>query len=397
MASKNGSNAKLFIDKEAVSALALVKEGLLAPVKQLMGKEEAEKVDRDGMVEGKSFPFSFILAPSGKVNQQVLQNAKKGDILDLTCENHHYGRLVVDDVFPIDPQKRAYKIYGSTDLSHPGLQRTLKRLGNYAVSGEYTIEFDDIRQTKETIQAAQQAVDATHTTAMMIAAKPLHRAHERMIRLALDKTDLLIIFLLKPYGKDDLHYNLRLKTVNHLIENFLPKNRVVVVPLENTYLFAGNNEMILDAIVAQNFGCDRLITGQNHVGLGVFYDHNEIHSVFDTLKGLSIELELMAEFVYCNLCRTLVSVRTCPHGHHHHISYHSGSIMELLRLGLMPPAVLMRKEISAIILAHLFPGRFKNLERLYYDILPATGLIEEHNEEEFYIELMQLYQTSSLT
>jgi sulfate adenylyltransferase len=92
-----------------------------------------------------------------------------------------------------------------------------------------------------------------------------------------------------------------------------------------------------------------------------------------------------------------VSTNSCPHGSHHHISYHSDSIFELLKTGLMPPTILMRKEISAKFLAHLFPNRFKNLEKLFYDISPTKGLIEESTDEEFYIALMKLYQTSSLT
>jgi sulfate adenylyltransferase len=57
----------------------------------------------------------------------------------------------------------------------------------------------------------------------------------------------------------------------------------------------------------------------------------------------------------------------------------------------------MRKEIAAIILSRLFPDRFKNLEKLYYDIMPVNGLLEEHTEKDFYQELMKLYQTTSLT
>jgi len=62
----------------------------------------------------------------------------------------------------------------------------------------------------------------------------------------------------------------------------------------------------------------------------------------------------------------------------------------------MPPAVLIRKEISAMILAHLFPNRFENLEKIYYDLMPGSGLLESQSEEDFYIKLMKLYQTTSL-
>jgi sulfate adenylyltransferase len=252
-------------------------------------------------------------------------------------------------------------------------------------------------ERKKEIESAKQRVGAQHVTAIMMGANPLHRAHERLIRQALDKTDLIVIFLLKPFNNTDLQYDLRSETLHYFVQNFLPTNRVVVVPLENSYIFAGYNEIIIDAIVAKNFGCNRLTIGQNHAGVGMYYEQNTNKSIIDKLTGLDIEVDIASEYVYCNECTTLVSTKTCPHGQHHHISYHSDSILELIKLGLLPPAVLMRKEIAAIILSHLFPDRFKNLEKLYYDIMPVTGLLEEHTEKDFYKELMKLYQTTSLT
>jgi sulfate adenylyltransferase len=230
-----------------------------------------------------------------------------------------------------------------------------------------------------------------------MAANPLHRAHERFIRQSLERTDIIVIFLLKPYNSADLHYDLRYQTLQYFVENYLPRNRVVVVPLESSYIFAGSNEVILDAIVAKNYGCDRLMIGQNHAGIGMYYDQNANKSIIDRLVGIDIDVGIASEYVYCNQCKTLVSVQTCPHGHHHHISYHSESILELMQQGLLPPAVLVRKEISSMIVASLYPNRFKNLAKLYYDIMPVNGLLEEHTEKDFYVELMRLYQTTSLT
>jgi sulfate adenylyltransferase len=69
----------------------------------------------------------------------------------------------------------------------------------------------------------------------------------------------------------------------------------------------------------------------------------------------------------------------------------------LLSAGVLPPAVLIRKEISAIYLSSLFPDRFKELRERYANFFPSDGLIEEMNDEKFYQELMNLHQTSSLT
>lgn len=387
----------LHIDNEAASALCLLKAGLLAPVTELMNKAQSEEVVKTGLVNGQTFPFPFILSPNGKKNEEVLRSAEKGERLELIINNEYFGYIYANEIFEIDPLQRVHQIYGTDDLSHPGVERTYKRLGHYAISGHFEIEHKTLDDSKQVVDQSKARISAQHTTAIMMAANPLHRAHERLIRQTLEKTDLVVIFLLKPYHEKELLFETRKESLEYFINHFLPKNRVVLIPLENSYVFAGYNEVLIDAIVAKNYGCNRLTIGQNHAGVGMYYDQNAHKSIVDKLVGIDIDINISAEYVYCNECKTLVSTQTCPHGQHHHISYHSDSILELLKLGLLPPAVLIRKEISALILSKLFPKRFKNLEKLYYDFLPIAGLIEEHDEKDFYIELMKLYQTTSLT
>ncbi len=390
-------NKTLLIDKEAASVLELVKDNLLYPVNGLMGKEESFRVLKDGLINGKTFPFPFILAPSGVQNEKVLKSLKVGEELTILCNKKEFAILIVDEVFEIDPSERTKHIYGTDDITHPGVMATSKRLGSWAVSGEYRLLHKSSNQNIKNIQEAKQHIEAQHTTALFMAANPLHRAHERLIRKTLDDTDLIVIFLLKHNNDNNLSYELREEALQFFINNFLPKNRVTIVPLENSYIFAGYNEIIIDAIVAKNHGCDRLRIGSNHAGLGMFYDANLNKSIIDKVVGIDLEIQIASEYVYCNQCTTLVNKRTCPHGQHHHTAYRSDSILELLRLGLLPPAVLIRKEISAFLLSKMFPNRFKNLEKLYYDILPIEGILEEHTERDFYLDLMKLYQTTSLT
>ena len=390
-------NKTLFIDQEAASALELLDAGLLYPVTRLMNKQESDEVSKSGMIDGKTFPFPFILAPAGKRNEETLKNLSEGEKITLVCEGEEFSEMIVEEVFEIDPQERLLQIYGTTDIMHPGIQATLKRLGRYAVAGSFKLQKNAAQKGKQIIEQAKKLIDAKHTSALVMAANPLHRAHERLIRQTLDGTDLVVIFLLKPYNEQNLEYSLRYETLKYFLENFLPKNKAVIVPLENSYIFAGYNEIILDAIVAKNHGCDKLVIGRNHAGLGMFYDCNSNKSIIDRLVGIDIEIEIASEYVYCDKCRTLVSTNTCPHGQHHHISYKADSIRELLELGILPPAVLMRKELSSYILSKLYPNRFKNLEKLYYDVLPVGGLLQEHTEQDFYMELMKLYQTTSLT
>ena len=390
-------NKTLFIDREAASALELVADGLLRPVERLMSQEESAKVLETGLIEGKSFPFPFILAHSGKKNEAIIASLQKGEEITIICDAKEFARLTVSETFQIDPKERVKHIYGTDDLTHPGVMATMKRLGSWAINGEYTLLNKEENSNTNKIKNAKETIEATHTTAIVMAANPLHRGHERLIRQTLETTDLLVIFLLKPYDSANLSYELRYEALEFYINNFLPKNRVVVVPLENSYIFAGYNEIIIDAIVAKNYGCDRLTIGRNHAGLGMFYDCNSNKSIIDRVTGINIEISVASEYVYCDQCTTLVSKNTCPHGQHHQISYHSDSILALLEAGILPPAVLIRKEISAFLLAKLTPNRFKNLEKLYYDTFATKGLLEEHSEKDFYLELMKLYQTTSLT
>jgi len=393
-------NKTLFIDKEAASALELVKCGLLKPLTGLMTKEQKQSVLETGQIDGKTFPLPFILAPSGAKNETIIKSLKVGEEITILCEGEEFATLIVDQIFQTDPNVRTKYIFGTDDIAHPGVKTTIQRLGSWGVSGEYTLlrqEDNQNLKNKLLIDSAKEAINAKHTTALIMAANPLHRANERLIRQAIDTTDLLVIFLLKPYDTNNLDYDIRRESLEFFINNFLPKSRVIIVPLEKSYIFAGYNELIVNSIVTQNYGCDRLTISRDHTGLGMFYDENADKSILDNLIGIDIEIKLESEYVYCNECTTLVGKSTCPHGQHHQISYHADSILELLELGLLPPTILVRKEISALVLSKLFPNRFKNLEKLYYDILPVEGLLKEHTESDFYLELMKLYQTTSLT
>jgi len=296
---KNNTLKELHLDKEALATLSLAKEGILKPIDSLMDEEVANEVCKTKKYKKQFLPFPFILAPSGKRNKEVLKNAKKDDIIKIIVSGKFSGYIKTKSVYKINIKNRIKSIFGTYDETHPGVMDTLKRLGEYSIAGRYEIDFNDIKDIKADIKKAKNSINAKTVTAIMMAAKPLHRAHERLIRLTLENTDLLIIFLLKPYK-----------------------------------------------IAAKNFGCTDIILGQNHSGIGVFYNHDRINSILDTIENNGIKATIVSEFVYCDQCKTLVSTKTCPHGKHHHISYHSPSILEILKSGLLPPAVLVRKEIS---------------------------------------------------
>jgi len=388
---------KLFIDKEAFITLSMMKEGLLYPVTHLMNEKEATEVNITGIYQNKTFPFSFILAPSGNKNEEILKNSKKNDILELYCNKEKIGSIIVDDIFEIDPIKRVEQIYGSSDPHHKGVAKTLKRLGKYAISGNLELLHSPIKKDIQNLKSLIQQTNAKNIVGITTNANPFHRVHERIIRLALENNDLVVLFLTKNIKNDDIDFDIRYKATKTIVDSFFPKNKVIIIPLNNTYIFSGLNEIIIDSIVIKNFGCNKFLMGQTHEGLGIHYENQNIKTIFDILQGINLETITINEYVYCNVCKTMVSTNSCPHGSHHHIKYHSEAILELLKKGIIPPPIMMRKELTAMYLSFLFKNRFDNLQKLYYDLIPNNGIIEEISEEDLYINLIKLYQTTSMS
>jgi len=370
-------NKSLYIDTEALSTLALVQSGLLSPLDKLMNEKEAKEADETKFYKGVPFPFAFILAPTGERNSKTLKTLKQGDRVDLINYDKKVGELIVDETFSINPQQRLHNIYGTSDPDHPGVKNTTARLGEIAVSGEYTVDYPLITDNIKRIKSMITKTGAKFVSSIMLAANPFNRAHERMIRQAISDSDLLVIFLRKPFTSEGLRYDIRHNALTTFADNFLPRNKVIIIPFENSYIFAGYNELILDAILAKNYGCNQLVVGKNHGGLGLYYDKNRLSSIFDHCKNIDIDIKTVDE--------------------HHHVHYHSESIMKLIQSGLIPPSILVRKEVSANILAALFPERFENLQEMHYSLMPGSGLLEQQSEEQFYLNLIELYQTSSLT
>ena len=205
----------------------------------------------------------------------------------------------------------------------------------------------------------------------------------------------MVIFLTGTNSTDALPYELRKKTLSYLLQNFLVAQRAMMIDLGSLAIF--DDKPALQCAIAKNLGINKIIFGQNHANMELFFEGGGVHSVLDEYqKRGEIEILLMPEYVYCEKCKVLVSTKNCPHGAHHHVHYRTQNLKALLRAGILPPAIFMRKEISAMILSELFPARFSDLQKLYDELFPNSGILQSHGESEFYEQLMQLYQTSAL-
>lgn len=379
---------QIHIDSEALAVLEMMQEGILSPVKQLMNQKQIQEVNQTGTFKGCSFPAPLVLSPSGRKNQEVISSLESGEEIELVVNKTQVGKLRVEEVFPVNKDERIKKIMGG-DLGHPDVARIYQRLGNYGIYGEYEVIGDKIKANKLEIAKKIQELNAKKICGVMLNANPIHMVHEKILQEALMRNDLLIVFL--PHHNNWLlPYSLRFRSVEHIINNFLPHQKILVLPLDYTFLLSGPNRMILNALICKNYGCTEFIASLGGSDLSTFYEGDRAHTIMDSMQGIDIEIKLVSEYIYCNICNTIKNSKICPHGKHHHISYDSRNLFELLKLGIMPPEVFIRKEVSAMILSHLFPNQLKNLNKLYYDLVSQNGIVEDE-EEKFYERLSKLY------
>lgn len=371
----------LHIDTEALSSLALVQEGLLAPISQLANAKT--------LANPKSaYLTPFVLAPAGKRNQEILRTSTSGEVLDIISLGARVGSLRVQEVFHVDKYARTRELTGLD--SGAEFDRIYARLGDYGVCGEYHVDFPDITHARNHLCAQIQALNAKSITGIVLDGQVFHMAHERLIRDVLAQSDLVVVFLLKPYRSTRIGYDLQRECVEFAMEHFLIKKRICIIPLDDTYLFMGPNHVLLHAMVARNYGCTHFVACDDTPNLASFYESDKLHSVLDVASDITTRI--VGGYVYCTTCAMLTNHKTCPHGKHHHISYDAESIMEFFEAGLLPPSVLVRPEISAKLLSRLFPTRFHNLQKLHYNLIPHGVLPSQGSEEELYLTLMQLYE-----
>ncbi|WP_267524915.1 sulfate adenylyltransferase [Campylobacter sp. MG1] len=382
MASVENKISKINISPKELSILSLIEENCFDTGGYLPKEEEIlKKIDE--ISPNINLSCSLTFSPNYELNSS-LKGCIYNNEVDLILNEQKVGVIRYASTFN---NKNFINIFNSNYFKN---ENEL----NPCISGKVHIYDNQYKLVKRKLLKRIQHLNAKKITALILNVNPLNRAHERMLRWTIDKADLVIVFVVHGSEQNQISYDIKKECFEYYIKNFLPAERIFPIYLENVDLCNPYLDPNYECLLAHSFGANKLVIGQNHHGLGMFYDQNLIHTAIDNFSTKTgLELIVLPEFVFCNKCNVMVSTKSCPHGYHHHIKYHSTLIREMLHSGLIPPTVLVRKEISAKILSYLYPNRFKNLQMIYDGLFPSDGIIEKKNDEDLYKELLTLYQT----
>ncbi len=340
------------------SDLIMLAMGAFSPLQGFMCRDDyVSVVENMHLANGTLWPIPITLsAPKALADglalgsQVALVDDESGELM---------GSMTVQEKFSYDKQYEAKKVFRTDDAAHPGVAKVYAQhdtlLGGPVQvfsEGPYPKQYGDYYARPAETRAIFEA-HGWHTVAAFQTRNPIHRSHEYCTKIALEVSDGILIHpLVGRLKDDDIPADVRMKCYEILLQNYYPKDRVVlkVYPMEMRY--GGPREAILHAIFRQNYGCSHLIIGRDHAGVGSYYGPFDAQKIFEEIGPDELHLKpLNIDWTFwCHKCDGMASMKTCPHGKEDRVLISGTKLREMLAKGEMPPAEFTRPEVARLLM-----------------------------------------------
>jgi sulfate adenylyltransferase len=335
-----------------VADLRTLATGAYSPLTGFMGAKEHESVTESmRLPDGTLWPIPVCLGiPDGvKVTDgRLALRGERGELL---------GVLEVTEVFERDRQAEAELVYGTADPNHPGVARVLASPSR-AVAGPIQAVVEPLpgpvgahALTPSQTRAAFQA-RGWRTVVGFQTRNPVHRAHEYLMKCALEMVDGLLLHpLVGPTKEGDVPAEVRMRAYKAVL-GYFPPERVLLAALVAPMRYAGPREAVLHALVRKNHGCTHFIVGRDHAGVGGYYGTFEAQELIASLpeEELGITPIRFDNAFYCRRCLAMATGKTCPHPDAEHVALSGTQVRSMLAAGHLPPPEFSRAEVARLLI-----------------------------------------------
>ena len=345
-----GTLPKVRLDPRELADLEMIGNGALSPLTGFMRRADYEcVVEKLRLSDGLLWPLPVTLSVDASVKEgQEIALVGAGDAI--------VGVMQVTEVFSYDKEAEAQRVFGTTQEAHPGVARLYMQKEMLAggpvhvFADELPQEFSSYRLSPRETRAIF-AAKGWKTVVGFQTRNPVHRAHEYLLKTALETIDGLLLHPLVGATKsDDVPPDVRMRSYEALLANYFPHERVLLSVFPAAMRYAGPREALFHAIARKNYGCTHFIVGRDHAGVGNYYGTYAAHELVSKYADeLGIVPLLMEHTFYCTTCGAMASMRTCPHGEKTRVGLSGTKVRELLGQGAELPVEFTRPEVGTVL------------------------------------------------
>lgn len=356
----------LLLNSAAAANAVMLGAGYFNPLSGYMNLEDALSVAESmHTTAGLFWPIPILnlthAADGIKVGDEVA-------LRDPNQVNHPVmATLIVETVETVTVNQletMAQHIFGTLDPNHPGVA-TFLGLGNTLLSGSvqvlsYSYFADDFPDTFQTARQIREDIQRRgwETVVAFQTRNPMHRAHEELCRMAMERLDAdgcVVHMLLGQLKAGDIPADVRDACIRKMVEVYFAPNTVMVSGYGFDMLYAGPREAVLHAIFRQNMGTTHLIVGRDHAGVGDYYGPFDAQTIFTQVPKGALEIQIFNadHTAYSKKLDRVVMMNEAPdHAPEDFILLSGTKVREMLGNGIAPPPEFSRPEVAEILIQH---------------------------------------------
>jgi sulfate adenylyltransferase len=356
MLERVGAMPRIDMRPREVSDFEMIANGAFSPLEGFMREDDYIAV-RGNMHLASGLPWTIPITLS--ISDELASGLKEGSEVALyEGGDHLLGVLHLEEKYRYDKQREAERVYLTTDLAHPGV-RALNEQGEWLLGGPVSLlnrprnpAFAPFRLDPEQTREAFKK-KGWHRVVAFQTRNPIHRAHEYIIKCALETVDGLLLHPLVGETKsDDIPADVRMRCYEAMLDHYFPKTRTLLAVNPAAMRYAGPREAVFHALIRKNYGCTHFIVGRDHAGVGNYYGTYDAHYIFNEFdrETLGVTPMFFDHSFYCRRCDAMASNKTCPHDSSEHVTLSGTKVREMLSKGEVPPAEFSRPEVARILI-----------------------------------------------